>query len=260
MMHKRMAAVLVLIVACSVSAFAQQLLDGDWPRFVRPHGPTRFSIGVIGAGVFPIVTSDVVGPDAPEGSHKRTTISIGAQAGVEFAWEFYRALDFALSARGRMMSMTAFDGESVVHQHVDLVTVQGVTYEVTTDHGVRHVVRRTDLQCLVGLEIRAIPLRIVSGLGYMIAGSDRIEETFHELSRRAIQPIDVVEDHDDASASFRVTDRLGALIGVELPFRFKRFEVAAHVVADFSVATTVETDIPATSHLLSTGITVAWRF
>jgi hypothetical protein len=248
----------ILAIACitmPAAADSQLALREEWKL---PKG--TFSIGLIGNAVFPIVTSDVVGPDAPEGSHQRTTSTVGVQGGVEVAWEFHRSLDLILSVRGRGLTMLAFDGEATVHQHVDLVQLQGVTYEVTTDHGVRHTVRRLDVQGLVGVEFAKVPVRLIGGLGVMVTGADRIEETFHEVSRRTVPTIDVVSDHDDAAASFRVTDRVGMVLGVELPFRFKRVEVAVHVTADVGLSTTVETGIPASSHIMATGISVAWRF
>lgn len=257
---RRTILVSIAVVATSLACIAQDrdALDRAREELKLPRG--SFSIGLIGTGVFPIVTSDVVGPNAPEGSHQRTTITAGVQGGVEAAWEAHRSLGLILSIRGRLMTTVAFDGEANVHQHVDVVTLPTGTFEVTTDHGVRHVVRRTDMQALVGVEFPKAPIRFIGGVGYMVTGADRIDETFHELSRRAIGSIVVPHDHDDAAASFRVTDRISAIVGAELPMRFKYVEVAVHLTADLGFGTTAEADIPTSSHLIATGVTVAWRF
>lgn len=255
---------LIAGLALVVSTFCAAAQNGDRPitalPAVLPMPPGSFSVGLVGSGVFPIVTSDVVGPDSPEGSHKRTTITIGMQGGIEAAWEVFRSPQWIASVRGRYVFTTAFDGETVVHQHLDPVTVEGVSYIVTTDHGVRHVVQRNDVQILLGIERPSIPVRILAGVGSMIRGADVVEETYHELSRVPVVPIKIPMHGDETSAIYKVTGRTSVLVGAELPLRYKRLEVAVHALADLGFFTTVENAIPTTSHLLSAGITALWRF
>lgn len=249
-------AVLTLALASSYAA-AQ---SGALPITARPLPLGTFSVGLVGSGVFPIVTSDVVGPDSPEGSHKRTTITAGLQGGIEAAWEFLRLSSATVSLRARYAYTTALAGTEVVHQHVDPVTYDGRSYIVTTDHGVRHAVQRQDLQALLGVEPRTLPLRFLAGVSVLAQSNDVVEEIYHEIGRVEVVPVKVPQHGQETSVIYRVTNRVGLLAGVQLPLRLRRLEVAAHVMADLGLATTVEQDIPTTSHLLLAGISCSWRF
>ncbi|MBU3741770.1 MAG: hypothetical protein FGM24_05730 [Candidatus Kapabacteria bacterium] len=250
-----MAVMLLLIGTVAVAA-----QSGTLPLQVQPLPPGTMSIGLVASGVFPIVTSDVVGPDSPEGSHKRTTVTAGLQGGVEAAWEFLRSSSLTMSLRARFVLTTALDGTSIVHQHVDPLVLDGKSYIVTTDHGVRHSVQRSDLQALLGVQPGRMPVRFLAGVSTMVQADDVIEEIYHELSRVEVVPIAKPQHGDETSAVYRVTGRTGVLVGAELPFHYKQLEVSVHALADIGISTVVEEQIPTSSHLLSAGITCAWRF
>ena len=247
----------VLFVSAVLHATAQTTLPSIE---ITPLPLGTMSIGLVGSGVFPIVTSDVVGPDSPEGSHKRTTISAGVQGGIEAAWEFLRMASVTVSVRTRYTLTTALNATSVVHQHIDPVTVDGRSYIVTTDHGVRHTIQRSDVQALLGIETRKLPLRFLAGISFMTSGDDVVEEIYHEIGRVEVLPIKVPQHGEETSVIYRVTDRVGFVTGMQIPLRLRHLEVAAHIMADFGLSTTVEQNIPTASHLLSAGITCAWRF
>lgn len=248
---------IALVFGSTLSAVAQ---SGGLPLPLQPLPRGTMSIGLLGSGVFPIVTSDVVGPNAPEGSHKRTTITAGLQGGIEAAWEFLRSPSLTMSIRARFILTTALDGTSIVHQHVDPLVLEGKSYLVTTDHGVRHRVQRSDLQALIGMQPGRMPMRFLAGISTMVRADDAVEEIYRELSRVEVVPIVRPQHGDEASAVYRVTERMGVVIGAELPLHYKQFEVSVHAMADLGVATTVEEQIPTTSHLLSAGIICSWRF
>lgn len=221
----------------------------SWATLAVRAGEAPFSVGLVSGLAVPIVTSDVVGPDAPEGSHERRTVHVGISAGVQGAWEFLQADDVVLSLHGRMLGLVANTVEHVVHAHEDVVVVGGQPVDtVFTNHGVRHHVQRVDGQILLGLTLRSVPLRFVAGMAFGMSVKDAIDETFRDDRGRT------------GEGQYAVLDRTGLVVGVELPMRTDWLSISPYLSVDLDLASTAETAIPYSSHVVSVGLVSAVHF
>jgi hypothetical protein len=221
-----------------------------------------FFLPFLGGGLA-VITSDVVGPDSPEGSHQRMTAMPALRFGLDAGYDVVRTDEWVLTVRTRLAVERSAEGSAVVHTHRDVIPATPTVSDVVvlTDHGVRHRSDRLDLAGLVSVAVSGFPVRFSAGITSSIDQRGTVTEVYRELSRTPVQPPEV--DHEDAlneaiSERF-VTARSGLLLALEIPFTYGPLTIVPALEADVQISATVEDDIVYSHHLIAATLGLQWR-
>lgn len=209
------------------------------------------------------ITSDVVGPDSPEGSHQRTTLTPAFRIGLDAGYDVLRADAWTVSLRIRLASERSAETEAVVHTHRDVIpaTESSPAIVVLTDHGVRHRADRLDVGGLITVAATSFPVRMSAGVTTSIRQQGTVTEVYRELSRTPLveQRIDHDEALNEALSTRFVTARTGVLFSVELPVTIGSIVLVPMIDADIQVSASIEDDIPYRHHLFSASVGLQWK-
>ncbi|MBS1560081.1 MAG: hypothetical protein JSS89_00605 [Bacteroidetes bacterium] len=238
--------------------------------YAAPSG--RVSVGAyLGTSLY-TVSSDVVGaPDHNGDSHTLTTTMFVAAPGIELAYDIDHSTSSVTSLRARVISWLTASASDLVHVHDDTVIGTPNDIVITSQHTVEHTISRFDAQFLVAHEFLEIPIRIQGGLSYGFRMSDKVSETIRETKRDTVPHRQIVKGErpqvlpeNSVTIDHYVTQRIGLLMGIALPFRFGNVEFVPSLEYDLGISTNVPVDaneapIPYTSNAMVISFAFLYR-
>ncbi len=264
---KRLSAYVVYVLVCllaTVSAATSQ------SYYAPPTG--RFSAGVYLGTSLCTVTSDVVGTADGDGdSHTLSTTMFTWTPGIELAYDVDHSKSSVTSIRARVVSWLHSSASDLVHVHDDTTFGDPNDVVITSQHSVAHTISRVDAQLLVAHEFLAVPIRIHAGLGYGIKMGDVVSETIRETKRDTVPHKQVVKGEreqvlttNSVTIDHPVTQRIGLLLGLALPFRFGSMEFVPSLEYNLGISTRVPVDaneapIPYTSNAIVISFAFLYR-
>jgi|GEM_PF-3384401 len=264
---KRLPAFVAYVVVCllaTVNAATSQ------SYYTPPTG--RFSAGVYLGTSLCTVASDVVGTaDGNGDSHTLSTTMFAWTPGIELAYDVDHSKSSVTSVRVRVVSWLNSSASDLVHLHDDTAFGDPKDVVISSQHTVAHTISRIDAQLLVAHEFLAVPIRIQAGFGYGVRMGDMVSETIRETKRDTIPRRQVAKGereqvltNNSVTIDHPVTQRLGLLFGVALPFRFGSMEFVPSLEYNLGISTTVPVDaneapIPYTSNAIVISFAFLYR-
>lgn len=226
-----------------------------------PDSLGRGELGSVAGFGAAIVTSDIVGPDSPEGSHQRTTLSPAFVVGLDAGYAIVATESYRLSLRLRLVGTVASMSTAVVHQHEDVIPgAGGPDVLVLTDHGVRHTVQRVDLHVGIAIEHHSVPVRLVLAGGTSLAIRNTVDATFHEQSRTELPKAPRFWHDEDLTIATSFVRRRTSVVGIlEYPLRYGRLVVTPALGIDLGVHHTIGDNVPYSDHTVSATVGLAWQ-
>lgn len=255
------------VLACMLTFFG---VARSQSYYAAPTG--RVSVGAyLGTSLYS-VSSDVVGAADHDGdSHTLATTMFVAAPGVEVAYDIDHSTSSVTSLRARVVSWLTASASDLVHVHDDTVIGTPNDVVITSQHTVEHTISRIDAQFLVAHEFLEIPIRIQAGLSYGLRMGDKVSETIRETKRDTVPHRQIVKGErpqvlpeNSVTIDHNVTQRIGLLMGIALPFRFGNIEFVPCLEYDLGISTKVPVDaneapIPYTSNAMVISFAFLYR-